>query len=97
MDNALTDLKQGLSGADLVFVQRMLPHFMTGMSAADAARAVLDDDARLVSVFFRRASSNYFPTPDERGISRRSAEQVGDCIAAELSQRVYAANTGAAA
>lgn len=36
-----------LTGAELIFAQRMLPHFMAGKSAVEAAQAVLEDDARL--------------------------------------------------
>lgn len=40
---------QPLSGAELIFAQRMLPHFMAGLDPVAAARAVLDDDARLLN------------------------------------------------
>jgi len=32
-----------------IFVARMLPHFLAGMSVEDAARAVLDDDQRIMN------------------------------------------------
>jgi hypothetical protein len=67
----------------------MLPHFMAGMAPEQAARAVLEDDARLVTAAFDRRSSSFFPTPDERGRSQSAAEGKGDVIAAELSRRVH--------
>lgn len=35
-----------------IFVARMLPHVMAGMSITDAARAVLDDDQRIMNEVF---------------------------------------------
>ncbi|WP_370309258.1 hypothetical protein [Sphingobium abikonense] len=80
-----------LTGPELIFAQRMLPHFMAGKSALEAARAVQEDDARLIAASFDRRTSHYFPTPDERGRSHVTAEGKGDVIASELSRRVYAA------
>lgn len=36
-----------LSPAELIFVQRMAPHVMAGLSFGEAAKAVLADDERL--------------------------------------------------
>lgn len=47
----MTDTKAkhtpSLTSSELIFARRMLPHFLAGKSAGEAARAVLDDDARL--------------------------------------------------
>ena len=73
------------------FLRRAVPHMMAGKSVEEAMRAVLADDARIVTAAFKRQTSHHFPTPDERGISRSTGEQVGDCIASELSREVYTA------
>lgn len=78
-----------LTDAQLIFARRMLPHFMAGKSAKDAARAVIDDDARLFSALLDRSHSYYVPTADERGASRSSDERPGDLIASNLSAATY--------
>lgn len=78
-----------LSGAELVFAKRMLPHVKAGKSFDEAARAVLSDDARLIMAAFKRGASRYFPTADERGMSRHSGEQIGDVITREISRAVH--------
>jgi hypothetical protein len=87
----VTGVTPGLAGAELVFAQRMLPHFLAGMSPEESAHAVLADDARIVTAFFRRGQSHYYPTPDERGRSHRTADREGDLIAHELSRQVHTA------
>lgn len=81
-----------LARDEMVFAERMLPHYLAGKSAAECARAVLDDDARIVTAFFKRSESQFFSTPDERGRSHRTAEQVGDLIAREISALAYNAS-----
>ena len=49
---ALPSTGARLSGDDLVFAQRMLPHFLAGKSAREAAAAVIDDDARLLMLLW---------------------------------------------
>lgn len=71
------------------FLNRALPHFISGLSVEDSMRAVLEDDARIAGAFFKRSSSVYFPTADEHGRSHTTLPQVGDTISAELSSRVY--------
>lgn len=67
-----------LSAAEKVFVQRMLPHFLAGKSAVQAAAAVLEDDQRLLSaVAFVPAVDNR--KPDFRVVGLRQ----------ELIERVY--------
>jgi hypothetical protein len=78
------------------FLRRALPHFMSGKSAEDSMRAVLEDDARLAGAFFARGTTHYFPTPDERGRSYHDGVKVGDVIAAEISSEVYAKARGLA-
>jgi hypothetical protein len=36
----------------MIFAQRMLPHFMAGKSVQECARAVLDDDIRILNTTF---------------------------------------------
>ncbi len=79
-----------LTAAELAFAQRMLPHFMAGASVVDAAKAVIEDDARLLSALMDRSHSYYVPTADERGASRSTGTRPGDLIASELSARTYA-------
>lgn len=79
-----------LSGAELVFVQRMLPHFMAGKSVEDAARAVLDDDVRLFTAFCDRASDTIVGSySDHTGTTYRGREGQGDVIASEITRTVY--------
>lgn len=78
-----------LTGAELVFAQRMLPHFLAGKTAAEAAQAVLADDERIFEAFCNRSSSHYVPTADERGASHTTRIAEGDVIASEITRRVY--------
>lgn len=84
MTNALTE-------AEKVFALRMLPHFVSGKSVEESARAVLADDERLFEAFFDRRHSQYVPTADERGRSFVTREGRGDVMARELTRTVYAA------
>lgn len=79
-----------LTRAETAFAMRMGWHVERGLSIPDAAVAVLGDDARIADAFWRRGGSTYFPTPDERGHSRRAPDREGDLIASELSRQVYA-------
>lgn len=79
-----------LTDAELTFAKRMLPHFLAGKSAAEAAQAVIDDDARIFAAFCDRASHYYVPGyNDHTGRSYRTREGSGDLIAKELTRRVY--------
>jgi hypothetical protein len=80
-----------VDGAVEVFLRRALPHYLTGKSVEDSLRAVLDDDARLVAAALARGGAQYFPTPDERGVSRITPDRTGDLIASHLSSQVHAA------
>lgn len=82
-------MPQDLDNDVIVFLQRAIPHYLAGKSVEDSLRAVLDDDARLLNATFNRGSYTYFPTPDERGISRRRPDQTGDVIFSEISKAVY--------
>ena len=78
-----------LTKDELVFAQRMLPHFLAGKSPTDCARAVLDDDARILSACFDHRASYFLPTADEHGRSYATPEGKGDVIASCLSRQVY--------
>jgi len=79
-----------LTGAELVFAERMLPHFLAGKSALEAAQAVLDDDARIFTAFCDRAADQYVPGyNDHTARSYRARECKGDLIAKEITSRVY--------
>jgi hypothetical protein len=78
-----------LNDAELVFLRRALPHFMAGKSVGESLRAVLDDDARLVNAALTQASSQHFPTPCERGVSRMTPTRTGDVIFSEISRAVH--------
>lgn len=82
-------MAQKLSGAELIFAQRMLPHFLAGKSVNDAARAVLEDDARIFEAFCDQRHSYHIPTADERGLSGLTREGKGDVIASNLTAEVY--------
>lgn len=82
-------MSKQLTKDELVFVQRMLPHFIAGKSALDAAEAVLEDDARLIAAFFDRQHSVYFPTADERGVSALTRLGTGDVIFSHIAKAVY--------
>ena len=43
---------QPLTDAELIYLQRMLPHVAAGKSIEAAARAVLDDDQRIMNAVF---------------------------------------------
>lgn len=79
-----------LTQDELVFAQRMLPHFIAGMSAEHAAQAVLDDDVRLFTAYCDRASDSFAPGySDHTGRTHRGREGKGDVIASEISRSVY--------
>lgn len=78
-----------MTEAEKIFVQRMLPHFMTGKSVEDCAKAVLEDDERLFVAFHERRHNQYFPTPDERGCAHSTPVGKGDVIISELARTVY--------
>ena len=84
---AHNETKAGLSSAELVFARRMLPHFMAGRSAAEAAAAVLDDDARLFEAYCEQSHA-YFVDVGE-GYSARTRMGRGDVIAKGLTEAVY--------
>ena len=76
--------------SEMAFINRMLPHFMAGMSAEDAARAVLDDDARLFAAFCDRSHDVIVGSySDHTGKTVRTAQRTGDVIASELFRTVY--------
>jgi hypothetical protein len=77
----------GLSESEKAFAMRMLPHFMSGKSAHEAAKSVLDDDARLFDAFCDRSHSYFVDIGDGR--SARSREGKGDVIAKDISAIVY--------
>lgn len=81
--------KQELSAAEVTFLQRALPHFLSGKSIMDSMRAVLDDDARIVTAAFARSTAEYLPTPCERGRSVVHAGRTGDLIASEIAAAVH--------
>ncbi|PTQ64511.1 hypothetical protein C8J45_103361 [Sphingomonas sp. PP-CE-3G-477] len=82
--------ENGLRGDTLVFLQRALPHFLAGKSVEDSMRSVLDDDARIVTAAFACSTTDYFPTPCERGRSVVRADRTGDLIASEITATVHA-------
>lgn len=82
-------MAQELDNDVIVFLRRAIPHYLAGKSIEDSLRAVLDDDARLLNAVFNRGGSDYFPMPDERGVSRRRPDQTGDVIFSEIAKAVY--------
>lgn len=46
-------MSDSLTPEELVFAQRMLPHFMAGKSPAEAAEAVIADDWRLLAAIIQ--------------------------------------------
>lgn len=75
--------------SEMVFINRMLPHFMAGKSVEESARAVLDDDDRLYVALHQRRNSYFVPTYCERGRSYHTSEDKGDVMASELCRAVY--------
>lgn len=80
-----------LTPSELIFARRMLPHFLAGKSAEEAAEAVLDDDAWILGACFSRSGNHFVATADERGFAYRDSDRAGDVIAAEITRTVYAA------
>lgn len=78
-----------LTGAELIFVQRMLPHFMAGKPVEECAKAVLADDERLYIALHQRRHSQFVPTYCERGRSYHTPEDKGDVIVSEMARAVY--------
>lgn len=78
-----------LTAAEVVFVQRMVPHFAAGKSVEEAARAVLEDDNRLHISLQQRRHSHFVPTYCERGRSYHTSEDKGDVIVSEMARTVY--------
>lgn len=76
-----------LSGAELIFVRRMLPHFLAGKSVEESAKAILADDIRLFSALLDQGHS-YF-VDQGYGRSAPTREGKGDVIRARISQDVY--------
>lgn len=77
---------------ELIFTQRMLPHFMAGKSAAEAAQAVIDDDARIFNAFSEVAHDQHALVasslrPD--GYSVRTRYAKGDAIREHITSTVY--------
>lgn len=77
----------GLNAAELIFVQRTLPHFMSGKSPVDAAMAVLEDDARFLSAVADN-SHGYLGFNDT---SHRFTDAKAVGLRSALSAKVYAA------
>jgi hypothetical protein len=75
--------------AEIVFMKRMLPHFMAGKDVVESAKSVVADDERLMAAFFDRGHSQYVPTADERGSVFHTGERQGDVMVRELSAEVY--------
>lgn len=78
-----------LTPAELVFVKRMLPHYLAGKTVEQAAAAVIEDDERIFAAFCDRGSNQYVQTVDERGKAIYSGDRPGDMIASELAATVY--------
>lgn len=76
--------------AEETFLKRALPHFLAGKSIEDAMRAVLDDDARILNAALISSTTDYFPTPCERGRTVVSADRTGDLIFSEIAATVHA-------
>jgi len=75
---------------ELVFIQRMLPHFMAGKSVEECAKAVIDDDARLFSAFCDRSHDVIVGSySDHTGKTVRTAQRPGDVISSEITRAVY--------
>jgi len=77
------------SKEEIVFLKRMLHHFIEGKSVEDCAKAVIEDDERIFEALFDRKTSYFIPTYDERGRSHSTNEGKGDVIAREISKKVY--------
>ena len=78
-----------MNEAELIFVRRMLPHFLAGISALEADESVLEDDFRLVSTVL----SNSSPTivgdfADARSFYSR-AHELGKGLRSAISDEVY--------
>lgn len=63
-----------LTADEMTFMQRMLPHFMAGKTAAEAAAAVLEDDQRLVAAVMKH--SDHKRTADERAHIRSEMARI---------------------
>ena len=74
-----------LTAAEMIFAQRMLPHFMSGKSFREAAQAVLDDDGRLLSAV-ADTSHGYMGF---NGASHRFIDTKAKGLASALSDEVY--------
>ncbi|CAN7394557.1 hypothetical protein [Neorhizobium sp. LjRoot104] len=83
-------MTQELTDAELVFVKRMLPHFIAGKSVEESAAAILEDDARLFTALFDRSSDHFVPGyNDHTGRTHRTREGKGDVIASAMARTVY--------
>lgn len=78
-----------LTQHEQIFALRMLPHLGAGLSFNDAARSVLDDDARIFAAFCERRHSYIVPTADERGRPAETSLGQGDLIVSEIARTVY--------
>jgi hypothetical protein len=86
----VTQGAEGLTPDELVFVRRMLPHFMAGKNVVESARAVLDDDVRLFAAA-TISRGQYFLDGDfsEARTSSRDYNPVGSSLTAAITGVVY--------
>jgi hypothetical protein len=76
-----------ISKDEMTFMQRMLPHFIAGKSAEEAARAVLDDDARIMNAAMINRGQEFFS--DTVGGHFVDRNPSATTIAKTLTQVVY--------
>lgn len=77
-----------LTKDEMIFAERMLHHFLAGKTPEEAARAVLDDDARIMNAVAIHRHQEFFS--DFHGAHTVDRNPVATSIAAEITARVYA-------
>lgn len=78
-----------MTAAEKTFALRMLPHMARGLSFAEAGRAVLDDDMRLMNAALTTDHNLSIQTHDGARPCSTGAGQRGEVIRSELARTVY--------
>lgn len=77
-----------LTEDERTFLARALPHYQAGKTLEEAARAVLDDDARLYNELSRKTYSLSYGAAGDGG-PMMTCDGSSSTLAAELSRAVY--------
>lgn len=80
-----------LTPGEIIFLRRMLPHFMAGKTVEQAAQAVLADDQRLFLALVENRTLKSYGAPGDGSAYLVTAEatETATTLKRELSRIVY--------